>query len=187
MTSTALRPHGTEPDGNCRKDCRICEDEDNEWRALNDPKHTFHGLHVCRAKGRDGSPTLDEADYELDYDKVMNWFKPKSRASVKAAGYRMEKSLKTESNEEQHMLDACFEKGAAPRRDDPKMPIHTMIAIKEKVEKDIGVPYHKVDLDAVKDWEKRGFQKAKQGEYTTFSSEDRRRFMKLTSGSALRK
>lgn len=50
-------------DGNCRKDCRACQDEKFECDALNDPDHVVHHLYVCNANGLDSSPTLDQAGW----------------------------------------------------------------------------------------------------------------------------
>ena len=81
--------HARKKDGRCRQNCRVCEDEQFEWDALNDPHHTFHDLYVCRAKGHAGSPTRDHAGYELDYDKVMGWFEPVTRAQMKPSSAKM--------------------------------------------------------------------------------------------------
>ena len=75
------------------------------------------------------------------------------------------------------MLDDFFEDGAAPRRDAGDFQLTTIWALKEKVEKDIGVPWHRIGPAEVRQWREKGFSRAKRGEYreaNTASSHARR-------------
>ena len=182
--------HNRKKNGDCRKDCRICKSEKFDWEALNNPEHVFHKFYVCRAKGRDGSPTIDQAGYELDYDKVMGWFKPTSVASLRPTPSKMKKfdeHVEKKRREEQQVLDIFFEGGAAPDVNASDFPSFTIDVIKERVEKDIGVPWHKIGSQEVREWEQKGFTKARKGEYQDFSSEDRKRFLDLHEGCVFRK
>lgn len=54
---------------------------DDAWyakMALADPTETFHNLQVCHKKGPNGSPTYDEAGFQLDWHKVDKWMKPQA-------------------------------------------------------------------------------------------------------------
>ena len=185
--------HRRKKNGSCQKNCKACKHDQNEWDALNNPEHTLHDLHVCRAKGRDGSPTFDKAGYELDYDKVMNWFKPVSVQSIKptpAKERRFGAHVASEHDKKQQMLDAFFEEGAVPNLKelpDTVNDFNMMSAVKERVKKDTGVPWHKVGPSEVRDWASKGLKKAKRGEYQEFSEEDKRRFIDKLSGASLRK
>lgn len=58
---------------------------------------------------------------------------------------------------------------------------------KDRVSKDLGLPWHKVGVEEFREWEKRGFKKARRGEYEEFWEAERRRMMRLMSGASLRK
>ena len=56
-----------------------------------------------------------------------------------------------------------------------------------KVERDIGVPFHRVGLADVQEWVKAGYTRAKKGEYASFTQEEKNEFSKKTQGAAPRK
>lgn len=58
---------------------------------------------------------------------------------------------------------------------------------KDRVSKDLNVPWHKIEVEHFKQWEKRGFKKAKKGEYENPSELERKRMTRLHSGCKLRK
>lgn len=41
------------------------------------PAFAFHDIARCYKKGRNGSPTYEDAGFQLDYNKVCDWKKPK--------------------------------------------------------------------------------------------------------------
>ena len=145
-------------------------------KQLNNPEAHFHSLYVCREKGRDGSPTFDEGGYELDYDKVMTWFEPGKVVKI---------DLDKEKQLEEKMRLIFFEEGGAPHPDHIS-PI-MVTAWKARVEEDIGVPYHKIGLEEFQEWERRGFAKAKEGQYKEFDEAERNRLLDKSAGSAFRK
>jgi hypothetical protein len=42
------------------------------------PFKDFQRLYICHDKERECSPTHDEGGFELDWEKVDDWIKPKS-------------------------------------------------------------------------------------------------------------
>ena len=64
-------------------------------------------------KGPNGSPTYDKAGFELDYDKVADWMKPKSynKGSMVRG---MERLLEKTRQETKRMAEIFFEKGEGP-------------------------------------------------------------------------
>jgi hypothetical protein len=56
-----------------------------------------------------------------------------------------------------------------------------------RVSKDLNVPWHKIEVEHFQEWEKRGFKKARKGEYGNPSVEERKRMLRLMSGASLRK
>jgi hypothetical protein len=57
---------------------RIQKDQLFRDEARMNPLRTFHDLYRCHDKGREGSPTYDDAGFELDYEKVADWMKPQA-------------------------------------------------------------------------------------------------------------
>ncbi len=82
------------------------------------------------------------------------------------------------------MAEIFFEKGEAPADAEHSMGVDYW---KDRVSKDLNVPWHKIEVKHFEEWEKRGFKKARKGEYETFSKEERERMMRLHSGCLLRK
>lgn len=118
----------------------------------------------------------------------MDWFKPTTRDMLRPTPGKMKKQeayFARKRDEDRQMLAAFFEAGAAPSEE--RMTLFTIDAIKERVEKDTGVPFHKVGPEDVKEWERKGFRKAKKGEFQNFSQEERERLTRLSEGSLLRK
>ncbi|QDS74932.1 hypothetical protein FKW77_004360 [Venturia effusa] len=85
-----------------------------------DPNDHFHSLYVCFAKGPKGSPTYDDNGFELDYQKVAEWMKPTSVASIRMTPGKLKKQQAhfAKLNEEQREMTKIFwEEGAAPEGD----------------------------------------------------------------------
>ena len=181
--------HTRRKNGSCYRNCQICKEEEYAWDALNNPDATFHELHVCRAKGREGSPTYDKAGYELDYDKVMDWFRPAgipSRPTALRLGIQVRYFADRRSIDQQ-MLDEFFEEGAAPRADARDFPPMTIAAVKARVEADTGVLFHRIGPYEVRDWAAMGFPRAKEGWYNGLSDGYKKWCADKEVGSALRK
>ena len=83
------------------------------------------------------------------------------------------------------MAELFFEKGGAPH---PQRTSPIMVpAWKARVEQALGVPIHKIGVNEFKEWDRRGFKKAKEGEYRDFSKAENERLMLKMTGGALRK
>lgn len=152
-----------------------------------DPNEHFHPIYVCFAKGPKGSATYDENGFELDYQKVAEWMKPKSVASVRptpAKIRRQEARFARLKEEQREMTKIFWEPGAAPKEGDWHQYGDL---IRDKVSKDLGIPWHKVWLKEFQEWESRGFAKAKKGEFMTMTAGDRKRYLGLLTGASLRK
>jgi hypothetical protein len=146
---------------------------------------SFHDLYECFDKGPSGSPTYDEAGFQLDYSKVTDWMKP--RAYNKSAMVNgMEKSVERRTEEAKKMAALFFEGG---KFTDGEHDIRGEELMKDKVSKDLGIAIHKVTLAKVEEWAEKGFPKENAQDYigSSLTKEERRRFMKMMSGASLRK
>ncbi len=95
----------------------------------------------------------------------------------------MERAIERAYSEKRQMAEIFFEKGEAPAE-----PEHSRghDAWKDRVSKDLNVPWHKITVEHFREWEKRGFKKARRGDYESFSEKERERFTRLLSGASLR-
>ncbi|PVH90495.1 hypothetical protein DM02DRAFT_620987 [Periconia macrospinosa] len=171
------------PQGPPKKKGRYKNPERTKWekdRYLTDPNSIFHTLHLCYSRGKDGRPTYDRAGYRLDYEKVADWMK---MARPKALTSKQSARLQQKMEDDKMMAEMFFEQGAKP--EGFEMP-YQMGALKERVSKDLGIMWHEVGLNQVKEWDKRAFPKAKKGEYQVFCPEYEQKIRALMEGSALR-
>ncbi|TVY82924.1 hypothetical protein LSUE1_G002266 [Lachnellula suecica] len=164
---------------------KTAHEKNEEYRqfARENEGHMFHELYVCFDNGPKGSPTYDKSGFELDYHKVAEWMKPKPY-NKSAMMNGMDRAVERARTEEKRMAEIFFEKGEAPA----DLAYSTNAGYwKDRVSKDLNVPWHKVGVPQFEEWEKKGFKKARRGEYENFSEEDRERQMRLLSGASLRK
>lgn len=87
--------------------------------------------------------------------------------------------------EDKEMVEIFWEEGEAPLN--PRTC--STDAIKDRLSKDLYVPWHRIGVQHFEEWEKKGFKKARRGDYDLepFSKEDRERLMRLLDGASLRK
>lgn len=160
------------------------KDELFREKARRDPAATFHDLYVCYDRGPNGPPTYDTAGFRLDYDKVVDWFKPvrynKSRM-IKG----MDKALARGRSLDEHTCQAFFDDFEAAKEKIIGTPMR-MSLVKDTISKDLGIPYHKIDHAEIDMWEQRGYPKHKVEEFLTYSEEDKKRDLKMMSGGKLR-
>lgn len=137
---------------------------------------------MCYDKGPKGSPTYDEQGFEMDYHKVADWMKPRAynkRSMVNG----MERTLEKGRQEAERMKEIFFAPGAAPESDENSN------YWKDRVSKDLNIPWHKIGVKEFEEWERRGFPKAAKGAYdsSNISDKDRARMNAMLSGASLRK
>ena len=96
----------------------------------------------------------------------------------------MERSVEKAYADRRRMAEIFFEKGEAPEN-----PEHARGADhwKDRVSKDLNVPWHKIGVEHFEEWEKKGFKKARKGEYENFTEEENKRMLRLLQGASLRK
>ncbi|KAF2821114.1 hypothetical protein CC86DRAFT_449042 [Ophiobolus disseminans] len=123
------------------------------------PLLTFHNLHRCYYKGRDGSPTYDDGGFQLDYDKVAEWLKPQP--------YNRQKMIRG-------MERALFFVKMPKNRECMRYDVKDYML--DYVSKDFGIPFHQVKPEQVKIWRDKRFQ-----------PEDGKRMRNLEAGVSLRK
>lgn len=154
-------------------------------KARKDPAATFHDLYVCYDKGPNGSPTYDNAGFRLDYDKVVDWFKPvqynKSRM-IKG----MDRALARGESLDQHITKVFFEDPGAAKEKIKGLSSLVMSLVKDTISKDLGIPHHKIDHAEIDMWEQKGFKKHKVENWMTYSEEDKKRELKMLGGASLR-
>ncbi|KAH6721737.1 hypothetical protein BKA61DRAFT_505885 [Leptodontidium sp. MPI-SDFR-AT-0119] len=177
-----IKPFKGEPGKKVRKTAYEKNEEYKKFIRENED-HTFHELYVCFDKGPNGSPTYDKSGFQLDYHKVADWMKPKGYNKSRIVN-GMEKAIARAQSESQQMAEIFFEKGEAPA--DTKNCRGTDYW-KDRVSKDLNVPWHKITVEHFKEWERKGFKKARKGEYEDFTEEERKRMLRLMSGASLRK
>lgn len=97
----------------------------------------------------------------------------------------MERTVARMKTESEQMAEIFFEKGEAPT-DTMKLSSGNGYW-KDRVSKDLNVPWHKITVEHFKEWEKKGFKKARRGEYENPTEEERKRMLRLMNGASLRK
>ena len=175
----SMRSRSPEPP---KKKKRSESDREFARKALKDPNHYFHDLHTCYKKGRQGSPTYDEAGFQLDYDKVAEWMRPKAY-NKKSMVNGMERHLKRVGEEKAKMATIFFVGGEAADNEFGTTDDYW----KDRVSKDLGVPWHKVDPKAFEEWEKKGFEKQNAEDWKDFTEEEQKRMLRMLGGASLRK
>ncbi|CAG9998456.1 unnamed protein product [Clonostachys byssicola] len=156
-----------------------------ELEVREDVTHPFHHLHVCHKKGPNGSPTYDNAGYQLDWQKVNKWMKPQGYSKSRAVGGMM-KALKEAEELEKLLYSVFFIKGKGP---DGASGTQVKDYIMDHMSKDLGIPWHQVKLKKnILAWEKKGFP---QQDATTWwhepNAEEQKRMLKMMEGASLRK
>lgn len=177
-----IKPFKGPPGKKVRK-TRWETDEEYKQYIRATPEHRFHDLYVCFDKGPNGSPTYDRSGFELDYKKVAEWMRPQAynkRSMVNG----MERALEIGRQERKRMAEIFFVMGEAPENPDWARGENYW---KDRVSKDLNIPWHKIGVKEFEEWEKRGFPKARKGEYENFTEEEKERMMRLMDGCKLRK
>lgn len=97
----------------------------------------------------------------------------------------MDRAVDKAQKEEERMAEIFFEKGEAPTEDRTR----DVGFWKDRVSKDLNIPWHKIGVPEFQKWEKGGFKKARRGayRYENMSAEERKRETRLLSGASLRK
>ncbi|OBW64789.1 MAG: Adenine nucleotide alpha hydrolases-like protein [Aureobasidium pullulans] len=163
---------------------RVQKDELFVEQSRLDPRAAFHDLHKCLDKGPNGSPTADNAGFQLDYEKVQDWDRPQpynKRAMIRG----MDRAVDKARSEEDQIFDVFFVDGERP--DDNASHI-AKDYVKDLISKDLNVPWHQINPDHAKQWEKQGFKKVVFKDWWKEpTQEERRRFSNMLKGAALRK
>ncbi|EXJ93897.1 hypothetical protein A1O1_02290 [Capronia coronata CBS 617.96] len=129
-----------------------------------------------------GSPTYDAAGFELDYGKVADWMKPQPYDKERTMR-GMDKAVEKARREKAGMAEIFFRRGPAPQ--DPG-PLEVDFW-KDRVSKDLGIPFHKIDAAAFEEWERRGFEKQWPSDWESFTDEEKKRIRRMQAGCTLRK
>lgn len=131
-------------------------------------------VQVCLRKGPQGSPTYDEAGYELDFDYVL-----KASRRPRRLGKRGMEKLRQDRKQGERKRELMEVTDEQARK-------FYMGAMDNKVAKDLGIAYHEVGIEEYEEWHKKGFRR-KEGELENLDDEERKRLDKLVPGCALRK
>ncbi|KUJ23237.1 uncharacterized protein LY89DRAFT_680024 [Mollisia scopiformis] len=177
-----IKPFKGPPGKKVRKTFEEKEEEYAQFARENEG-HCFHELHVCYAKGPNGSPTYDKSGFELDYQKVARWMNP-SAYNKTAMVKGMDRAVNRAQNEQEQMAEIFYEKGEAPKGTEYFQAVGMW---KDRVSKDLNVPWHKIGVAHFREWEKKGFKRVRKGEYLIVPIEQRERMTRLLSGASLRK
>lgn len=154
-----------------------------QQESLMNPATTFHDLYVCYEKGPRGSPTYDIGGFQLDYDKVCQWKTPKSynkRSMVNG----MQRAVEAGRSQEGQIAALFFTDGA----NEKTKGMYIIEHVRDHVSKDIGIPYHQIVVDKVKEWREKGFEPFDYESWWKEPNEvEKKRMSKMTMGSKLRK
>lgn len=71
------------------------------------PFESFHDIYHCYDKGPRGSPTYDEAGFQIDYFKVVAWMKPKAY-NKKSTMRNMDRGTEKDRKEREQMFSLFF-------------------------------------------------------------------------------
>ncbi|THZ32479.1 hypothetical protein D6C89_00268 [Aureobasidium pullulans] len=163
---------------------RVQKDELFVEQSRLDPRAAFHDLHKCLDKGPNGSPTADNAGFQLDYEKVQDWDRPQpynKRAMIRG----MDRAVDKARSEEDQIFDVFFVDGERP--DDNASHI-AKDYVKDQISKDLNVPWHQIKPEHAKQWEEQGFKRVVFKDWWKEpTQEERRRFSNMLKGAALRK
>ncbi|KAL8751589.1 MAG: hypothetical protein Q9184_006023, partial [Pyrenodesmia sp. 2 TL-2023] len=131
-------------------------------------------VQVCLRKGPQGSPTYDEAGYELDFDYILKSVRPPKRLGKR--GLEQLREQRKEDERKKELMEVTEEQARKLY----------MGAMDDKVARDLGIAYHEVGIEEYEEWHKRGLRR-KEGELENLDDEERKRLEKLATGCALRK
>ncbi|KAH8885730.1 hypothetical protein GQ53DRAFT_785420 [Thozetella sp. PMI_491] len=160
------------------------EDELFGQKCRDDPSAFFHSLYICYDKGPDGSPTYDTAGFQLDYDKVADWMKPKPY-SKRGAINGMKRAVDRQMSEKEQLAHAVFVDPAEALKHLKGLPWMDYL-VKDKISKDLDIPIHKIGMDEIKLWEQKELPKESIADWLPTSDEDKKRCFKMRGGSSLR-
>lgn len=130
----------------------------------------------CVANGPNGPKVYDEAGFELSYKKCASV----GRAPRRSHGAQYFAMLEREAEESRRKEEIM-----GTRRE--HVSALTSMAWNDRVARELGIPYHKVEMKHFEELARRGF-KAKEGEFeaANMSKEEQERLTKLCTGSAFR-
>ncbi|KAK7943636.1 uncharacterized protein PG986_012749 [Apiospora aurea] len=131
-------------------------------------------------------PTYDPAGFELDYDKVDKWMKPQAY-NKKRMVKGMEKRVSEAQEFDSRMLDMFFEEGDEAMEKQKHRTFVFTSCVKDKISKDLNIPWHKIGMAELDLWEQKGFPKEKLADWLVFTEEDKKRALKMLGGARLRK
>ncbi|KAF2665950.1 hypothetical protein BT63DRAFT_458315 [Microthyrium microscopicum] len=166
--------------------------------ALLDPADDDYGIRYCHEKGREGSPCYDNAGYQYDWELVDDYvmrFQPKTNAARMAEMAEQAKKAMTKAEvPEQNIsynhdtMNLIFFQGGQGPKDVP--PHKYDFYLKDHVSKDMGAPFHQLDMAKLERWGKMGFKKPIASDWWREPNEEeeaRRLRVESISGEALRK
>lgn len=123
-------------------------------------------------RGPRGAPVYDEQGFEVDYDKACTHHAARYRPSLG----KVEKQMDKWEREEKRMKEIMGCEEALRGQ------------FKDKVSRDLGIPFHDIEPEDWEEWKRRGF-KLEPGEFESVKDdeEERERLSNLACGSAHRK
>jgi len=155
------------------------ENEVTKPKSTLEPKKEWgfwEDLEEVMRRGPHGAPVYDNMGFKLDYKKVAPQFRRRARPSLKKRMTMMEKNQREEERK-------CEIMGM--QKD--KVSAMSLMAWDDRVSRDLGIPYHKVEMEHFEEWHRRGFV-AEPGEFESqnIGEENKERILSLATGSAFR-
>ncbi|KAL9037217.1 MAG: hypothetical protein Q9214_005799 [Letrouitia sp. 1 TL-2023] len=145
----------------------------------NESYKSYKKLEKVRQRGPDGPVVRDGLGYQLDYHKVVGGLSMPNRSA--AAVDRRLKYL----NERMALKERKREIMGTPKEEEGGLASR---ARDERVSRDLGIPYHKVELAHFEKWKNDGFRAQPREFDDRFISQEKRRLLfKLAKGCVFRK
>ncbi|KAI1624352.1 hypothetical protein EDD37DRAFT_650232 [Exophiala viscosa] len=166
---------------------RADKDKIFEEEIRNIIAHSSHEKYVCYDKGPNGSPTYDQSGFQFDYFRVAEWMKPMRVNKNRAQRVRkQERHFKKHADDLDRINALFFLDGQGPSKGENN---YVELLIKDKVSKDLGIPFHHIGVAEVEEWARRGFPKQDPRAYVaaTMTEEEKKRLLFLLRGASLRK
>jgi SAP domain len=131
-------------------------------------------------RGPTGAPVYDELGFELDYAKV-------ARSRSRRPGWGNMRSDKFWDKLDQEQRDDD-RKAEIMGTEKSKVSAVTTMAWDDRISRDLGIPFHKVEMEDFEEWYRRGFRAdGREFEASNMSEEEQDRLTELETGSAFRK
>ncbi|KER00394.1 hypothetical protein AUEXF2481DRAFT_332 [Aureobasidium subglaciale EXF-2481] len=153
--------------------------------SKSDPRDVFHNIHRCIDKGPNGSPTTNNAEFQIYYNKAVQWSKPRALTRREMID-GMDGAIDQDRPDQEQMFNVFFTEDSRPGNSIEETDV--VDYVKDKVSKDLDIPWYQIGPKQLEQWEEKGFRKVVYKDWWKEpTAEQQRRIMKMPGGADLRK